>query len=127
MRAGDFTITITNTPSAFEAGDFVARITFRDDRTIAGLVSTPRLPPPAKRHRACSLAQHAQLTDTGRSDRILEQCHIPKPVQVNRSQRRMSSTRRHRGEVAMSFRPVDPEMAAVHQLSELHGPAEEMS
>jgi hypothetical protein len=34
-RAGDFTI--TNTPLAFEAGDFVARITFRDDRTIAGL------------------------------------------------------------------------------------------
>lgn len=27
----------TNTPLAFEAGDFVARITFRDDRTIAGL------------------------------------------------------------------------------------------
>jgi len=35
MRAGDFTI--TNTPLNFEAGDFVARITFRDDRTIAGL------------------------------------------------------------------------------------------
>jgi hypothetical protein len=35
VRAGDFTI--TNTPLAFEAGDFVARITFRDDRTIAGL------------------------------------------------------------------------------------------
>lgn len=34
-RAGDFTI--TNTPLAFEAGDFVARVTFRDDRTIAGL------------------------------------------------------------------------------------------
>ncbi|HJT93631.1 MAG TPA: DUF3887 domain-containing protein [Mycobacterium sp.] len=34
-RAGDFTT--TNTPLAFEAGDFVARITFRDDRTIAGL------------------------------------------------------------------------------------------
>jgi hypothetical protein len=35
VRAGDFTI--TNTPLAFEAGDFVARITFRDDRTIAGM------------------------------------------------------------------------------------------
>lgn len=34
-RAGDFTT--TNTPLNFEAGDFVARITFRDDRTIAGL------------------------------------------------------------------------------------------
>jgi len=33
VRAGDFTITAL----AFEAGDFVARITFRDDRTIAGL------------------------------------------------------------------------------------------
>lgn len=35
VRAGDFTI--TTTPLAFEAGDFVARIIFRDDRTIAGL------------------------------------------------------------------------------------------
>jgi hypothetical protein len=35
VRAGDFTI--TNTPLAFDAGDFVARITFRDDQTIAGL------------------------------------------------------------------------------------------
>jgi hypothetical protein len=35
VRAGDFTI--TNTPLTFEAGDFVARITFRDNRTIAGL------------------------------------------------------------------------------------------
>jgi hypothetical protein len=35
VRAGDFTI--TDTPLLFEAGDFVARITFRDDRTIAGL------------------------------------------------------------------------------------------
>ncbi|MGW0160064.1 DUF3887 domain-containing protein [Mycobacterium sp. NPDC003323] len=34
-RAGDFTT--TDTPLNFEAGDFVARITFRDDRTIAGL------------------------------------------------------------------------------------------
>ena len=35
VRAGDFTI--TNTPLAFEAGEFIARITFRDDRRIAGL------------------------------------------------------------------------------------------
>lgn len=35
VRAGDFTI--TNTPLSFEAGDVVARITFRDDRTIARL------------------------------------------------------------------------------------------
>jgi hypothetical protein len=35
LRAGDFTI--TNTPLTFEAGNFVARITFRDDQTIAGL------------------------------------------------------------------------------------------
>jgi hypothetical protein len=34
-RAGDFTT--TNTPLRFEAGDFVARTTFRDDQTIAGL------------------------------------------------------------------------------------------
>ncbi|WP_378143937.1 DUF3887 domain-containing protein [Cnuibacter sp. UC19_7] len=34
-RAAD--ITITNTPLGFEAGDYVARIAFRDDRTIAGL------------------------------------------------------------------------------------------
>ena len=34
-RAGD--LTITNTPLAFEAGDYTARISFRDDRTIAGL------------------------------------------------------------------------------------------
>jgi hypothetical protein len=34
-RAGD--VTITDTPLAFEAGDYTARITFRDDRTIAGL------------------------------------------------------------------------------------------
>ncbi|RFA07527.1 DUF3887 domain-containing protein [Subtercola boreus] len=34
-RAAD--VTITNTPLAFEAGDFIARITFRDDQTIAGL------------------------------------------------------------------------------------------
>lgn len=35
VRAGDFTT--TNTPLTFEAGNFVARITFRDDQTIAGL------------------------------------------------------------------------------------------
>lgn len=34
-RAGD--MTITDTPLVFEAGDYTARITFRDDRTIAGL------------------------------------------------------------------------------------------
>lgn len=34
-RAGD--VTITDTPLAFEAGDYTARITFRDDRTIAGM------------------------------------------------------------------------------------------
>jgi hypothetical protein len=30
-------LTTTNTPLIFEAGDFVARIAFRDDQTIAGL------------------------------------------------------------------------------------------
>lgn len=35
VRAGDFTT--TNTPLTFEAGEFFARITFRDDRTVAGL------------------------------------------------------------------------------------------
>lgn len=34
-RAAD--ITVTTTPLAFEAGDYVARIAFRDDHTIAGL------------------------------------------------------------------------------------------
>ncbi|GLU50299.1 hypothetical protein Nans01_46500 [Nocardiopsis ansamitocini] len=34
-RAGD--VTVTNTPLSLEAGDYTARITFRDDRTIAGL------------------------------------------------------------------------------------------
>jgi len=34
-RAGD--VTITNTPLSLEAGDYTARIAFRDDRTIAGL------------------------------------------------------------------------------------------
>lgn len=34
-RAAD--VTITNTPISMEAGDYTARITFRDDRTIAGL------------------------------------------------------------------------------------------
>lgn len=38
-RAAEFTI--TNTPLAFEAGDVVARITFRDDSTIAGLFLLP--------------------------------------------------------------------------------------
>lgn len=35
LRAGD--VTITETPLIFEAGVFVARITFRDDQAIAGL------------------------------------------------------------------------------------------
>jgi hypothetical protein len=35
LRAAGFTT--TNTPLTFEAGDFIARITFRDDQTIAGL------------------------------------------------------------------------------------------
>ncbi len=35
VRAGD--VTITNTPLSWEAGDYTARIAFRDDRTIAGL------------------------------------------------------------------------------------------
>jgi hypothetical protein len=39
MRAAD--ITITNTPLAFEAGDFIARVSFRDDKTIAGLYILP--------------------------------------------------------------------------------------
>ena len=39
-RAAD--ITITNTPLAFEAGDFIARISFRDDQTIAGLYILPQ-------------------------------------------------------------------------------------
>ncbi|QUX26681.1 DUF3887 domain-containing protein [Nocardiopsis akebiae] len=34
-RAGD--VTVTNTPLSFEAGDYTARIAFRDDRTVAGL------------------------------------------------------------------------------------------
>ncbi|WP_433702067.1 DUF3887 domain-containing protein [Nocardiopsis sp. CA-288880] len=34
-RAGD--VTVTNTPLSFEAGDYTARIAFRDDRAIAGL------------------------------------------------------------------------------------------
>jgi hypothetical protein len=38
-RAAD--ITITNTPLGFEAGDFTARISFRDDQTIAGLYILP--------------------------------------------------------------------------------------
>jgi hypothetical protein len=39
MRAAD--VTITNIPLMFEAGDFVARITFRDDYAIAGLFILP--------------------------------------------------------------------------------------
>ncbi|WP_217428269.1 DUF3887 domain-containing protein [Microlunatus speluncae] len=35
VRTAD--VTITDTPLAFEAGDFTARVSFRDDRTIAGL------------------------------------------------------------------------------------------
>lgn len=35
VRAGD--VTITNTPLSLEAGDYTARIAFRDDQTIAGL------------------------------------------------------------------------------------------
>lgn len=42
-RAGD--VTITDTPLAFEAGDYTARITFRDDRTIAGLHILDRTTP----------------------------------------------------------------------------------
>lgn len=38
-RAAD--VTITNTPLAFEAGDFIARVTFRDDSSIAGLFILP--------------------------------------------------------------------------------------
>ncbi|MGQ4272112.1 DUF3887 domain-containing protein [Nocardiopsis changdeensis] len=34
-RAAD--VTVTNTPLSLEAGDYTARIAFRDDRTIAGL------------------------------------------------------------------------------------------
>lgn len=34
-RAGD--VTMTSTPLSMEAGDYTARISFRDDRTIAGL------------------------------------------------------------------------------------------
>ncbi|WP_445166348.1 DUF3887 domain-containing protein [Mycolicibacterium sp. Dal123E01] len=35
VRTGEFTT--TNTPLSFESGEFVARIAFRDDQTIAGL------------------------------------------------------------------------------------------
>lgn len=38
-RAADFSV--TETPLAFEAGDFLARISFRDDTTIAGLFILP--------------------------------------------------------------------------------------
>ncbi len=41
-RAAD--VTITNTPLHFEAGDFIARVVFRDDERIAGLfILTPEL------------------------------------------------------------------------------------
>ncbi|WP_223692373.1 DUF3887 domain-containing protein [Leifsonia poae] len=33
--------TVTDTPLAFEAGDFIARVSFRDDKTIAGLYILP--------------------------------------------------------------------------------------
>jgi len=42
-RAAD--ITITNTPLAFEADDFVARISFRDDQTVAGFYILPASAP----------------------------------------------------------------------------------
>ncbi|SDT14392.1 Protein of unknown function [Actinoplanes derwentensis] len=42
-RAGD--MTITNTPLTMEAGDYTIRITFRDDRTIAGLFILERKDP----------------------------------------------------------------------------------
>ena len=38
-RAAD--VTVTETPLAFEAGDFVARITFHDNGTVAGLFILP--------------------------------------------------------------------------------------
>jgi hypothetical protein len=39
-------LTTTNTPLTFEAGDFVARITFRDDHSIAGLyILNPEVAP----------------------------------------------------------------------------------
>ncbi|QYF74410.1 DUF3887 domain-containing protein [Cryobacterium sp. PAMC25264] len=38
-RASD--VTVTNTPLSMEAGDYTARIAFRDDRTIAGLHILP--------------------------------------------------------------------------------------
>lgn len=38
-RAGD--VTVTNTPLSMEAADHTARITFRDDRSIAGLFILP--------------------------------------------------------------------------------------
>ena len=42
-RAGD--VTVTNTPLSMEAGDYTARIAFRDDRTIAGLHILPEQTP----------------------------------------------------------------------------------
>jgi len=45
IRAAD--LTVTSTALAFEAADFVARISFRDDRTIAGLYLLPEEKGPA--------------------------------------------------------------------------------
>lgn len=42
-RASD--VTVTNTPLLMEAGDYTARISFRDDRTIAGLHILPEQTP----------------------------------------------------------------------------------
>ena len=42
-RASD--VTVTNTPLSMEAGDYTARIAFRDDRTIAGLHILPEQTP----------------------------------------------------------------------------------
>lgn len=42
-RAGD--VTMTNTLLAMEAGDYTARISFRDDRSIAGLFILPEQTP----------------------------------------------------------------------------------
>lgn len=39
-RAGD--VTVTDTPLYLEAGDYTARISYRDDRSIAGLFILPR-------------------------------------------------------------------------------------
>ena len=57
-RAGD--LTITNTPLSFEAGEFVARITFRDDQTIAGSTSAIPMWPAALVDRPPSESVSAQ-------------------------------------------------------------------